>query len=142
MQVKQRETEAAERATLVRQEKLVLAKGKIWRLTNLMVKPAFGGRGKKVAGVLECHGNGFRYSTSKSDERLDIIFSNIKHAFFQPSKRELVTLIHFHLHDPIMACALPSLHPPSFIEMGVNFRLRSSHSHHFSSVSEGRKEEN
>lgn len=99
---KQRATEAAERATLVRQDKLQLAKGRVHRLADVWVRPAFGGRGRKLSGTLECHANGFRYSTPKSDERLDIIFSNIKHAFFQPSEKELITLVHFHLHEPIM----------------------------------------
>jgi len=99
---KTRATEQATRATLVKQEKLQLAKGRVYRLSDVWVRPAFGGRGRKLAGTLECHANGFRYSTPKSEERLDIIFANIKHAFFQPSDKELITLIHFHLHDPIM----------------------------------------
>ena len=99
---KQRATEAAERATLVRQDKLQLAKGRVHRLADVWVRPAFGGRGRKLSGTLECHANGFRYSTPKSEERLDIIFSNIKHAFFQPSEKELITLVHFHLIEPIM----------------------------------------
>lgn len=99
---KQRVSEAAERATLVRQEKLALAKGRVHRLADVWVRPAFGGRGRKQPGTLECHANGFRYSTPRSEDRLDITFSNIKHAFFQPSEKELITLLHFHLHDPIM----------------------------------------
>lgn len=27
---------------------------------------------------------------------------NIKHAFFQPSDKEMITLVHFNLHNPIM----------------------------------------
>ena len=99
---KQRANEAAERATLVRQDKLQLAKGRVHRLADVWVRPAFGGRGRKLSGTLECHANGFRYSTPKSEERLDIIFSNIKHAFYQPSEKELITVLHFHLHEPIM----------------------------------------
>jgi nucleosome binding factor SPN SPT16 subunit len=99
---KQRTTEAAERAKLVRQDKLQLAKGRVHRLADVWVRPAFDGRGRKLSGTLECHANGFRYSTPKSEERLDIIFSNIKHAFFQPSEKELITLVHFHLIEPIM----------------------------------------
>jgi len=33
---------------------------------------------------------------------LDLLFKNIKHAFFQPADKELIVLIHFHLHDGIM----------------------------------------
>ncbi len=38
--------------------------------------------GRKNAGVLECHANGFRFTTSKGAKG-DIIFANIKHAFYQ-----------------------------------------------------------
>lgn len=32
----------------------------------------------------------------------DIIYQNIKHAFFQPAEKELITVVHFHLHDEII----------------------------------------
>ncbi|CAI9101356.1 OLC1v1038659C1 [Oldenlandia corymbosa var. corymbosa] len=99
-----RESERAERATLVTQEKLILAgnKFKPVRLSDLWIRPVFGGRGRKLSGTLEAHVNGFRYSTSRADERVDIMFGNIKHAFFQPAEREMITLLHFHLHNHIM----------------------------------------
>jgi nucleosome binding factor SPN SPT16 subunit len=46
--------------------------------------------------------NGLRYVGAKADEQVDVIYSNIKFAFFQPAKKEIKTLIHFHLHNPIM----------------------------------------
>ena len=49
-----------------------------------------------LQGALEAHTNGLRYTTLKGD-RVDILYSNIKHAFFQPSKGEMIVLIHFHL---------------------------------------------
>nr|GEU86794.1 FACT complex subunit SPT16-like [Tanacetum cinerariifolium] len=99
-----RESERAERASLVTQEKLVLAgnKFKPIRLTDLWIRPPFPGRGRKLPGTLEAHDNGFRYSTSRSDERVDILFGNIKHAFFQAAEKEMITLLHFHLHNHIM----------------------------------------
>ncbi|KAK6777074.1 hypothetical protein RDI58_023791 [Solanum bulbocastanum] len=99
-----RESERAERATLVTQEKLVLAgnKFKPVRLSDLSIRPSFGGRARKLPGTLEAHVNGFRYSTSRTDERVDIMFGNIKHAFFQPAEKEMITLLHFHLHNHIM----------------------------------------
>lgn len=36
------------------------------------------------------------------DERLEVMYGNIKHAIFQPADNEMITLIHFHLHNPIM----------------------------------------
>ncbi|KAI8027097.1 FACT complex subunit SPT16 [Camellia lanceoleosa] len=103
-QVASRESEKAERATLVTQEKLQIAgaKFKPIRLSDLWIRPVFGGRGRKLPGTLEAHTNGFRYSTSRADERADIMFANIKHAFFQPAEREMITLLHFHLHNHIM----------------------------------------
>ncbi|XP_009615496.1 FACT complex subunit SPT16-like [Nicotiana tomentosiformis] len=99
-----RESERAERATLVTQEKLVLAgnKFKPVRLSDLWIRPSFGGRARKLPGTLEAHVNGFRYSTSRPDERVDIMFGNIKHVFFQPAEKEMITLLHVHLHNHIM----------------------------------------
>jgi nucleosome binding factor SPN SPT16 subunit len=31
-----------------------------------------------------------------------IVFRNIKHAFFQPAEKEMISLVHFHLINPIM----------------------------------------
>lgn len=103
-QVTSRESERAERATLVTQEKLQLASAKFkpLKLFDLWIRPPFGGRGRKLTGSLEAHTNGFRYSTSRPDERVDVMYGNIKHAFFQPAEREMITLLHFHLHNHIM----------------------------------------
>nr|GMD40658.1 FACT complex subunit SPT16-like [Ipomoea batatas] len=103
-QVVSRESEKAERATLVTQEKLQLAgaKFKPIKLTDLWIRPVFGGRGRKLPGTLEAHTNGFRYGTSRPDERVDIMYGNLKHAFFQPAEKEMITLLHFHLHNHIM----------------------------------------
>ncbi|KAI4310916.1 hypothetical protein MLD38_035861 [Melastoma candidum] len=103
-QVVARESERAERATLVTQERLQLAgnRFKPIRLSDLWIRPVFGGRGRKIPGTLEAHLNGFRYSTTRHEERVDIMFGNIKHAFFQPAEKEMITLLHFHLHNHIM----------------------------------------
>jgi nucleosome binding factor SPN SPT16 subunit len=45
--VLQRDKERAERATLVRQEKLIRGK-KVYKLPDLWVRPNFGGKGRKV----------------------------------------------------------------------------------------------
>jgi nucleosome binding factor SPN SPT16 subunit len=57
--------------------------GRAPRLSDVWIRPSFGGRGKKATGSLEAHVNGFRYATNKADERLDIMYRNIKHAIFQ-----------------------------------------------------------
>jgi nucleosome binding factor SPN SPT16 subunit len=38
----------------------------------------------------------------QSANLVDLLFSNIKHLFFQPSEKELIVLIHVHLKAPIM----------------------------------------
>lgn len=70
-------------------------------------------------GNLEIHVNGLRFrpdgpsskigqsrlSHQEGDRTLttaDLLFSNIKHLFFQPSEKELFVLIHVHLKAPIM----------------------------------------
>merc|ERR1719421_2426461 len=35
-------------------------------------------------------------------EKLDLIFKNIKLAFFQAAEKEILVIMHFHLHHPIM----------------------------------------
>jgi nucleosome binding factor SPN SPT16 subunit len=99
-----RESERAERATLVTQEKLQLAgnRFKPIRLHDLWIRPVFGGRGRKIPGTLEAHVNGLRFSTTRQEERVDVMYANIKHAFFQPAENEMITLLHFHLHNHIM----------------------------------------
>jgi nucleosome binding factor SPN SPT16 subunit len=71
--VQQREKEKAERATLVQQERLVRSKGRVFALPEVWVRPVLGGKGRKMAGSLEAHANGFRYTTPKGEE-LDIMY--------------------------------------------------------------------
>lgn len=96
--------ERAKRASLVSQEKLQLHDGLTRdriQLLDLWIRPALSGRGRKVFGALVAHVNGFQYTVSKS-EKVDIMFGNIKHAFFQPAERDMITLLHFHLYNEIM----------------------------------------
>eukprot|EP00123_Amoebidium_parasiticum_P018054 comp24084_c0_seq1/m.43387 comp24084_c0_seq1/g.43387 ORF comp24084_c0_seq1/g.43387 comp24084_c0_seq1/m.43387 type:complete len:1079 (-) comp24084_c0_seq1:25-3261(-) len=96
---KQKESEKKEMAGLVEQDSLRLSKPQpLARLGDLMVRPAFGR--KNAMGTLEAHLNGFRYSIGS--EKLDILYSNIRYAFFQPCKNELIVMLHLHLKDPIM----------------------------------------
>jgi nucleosome binding factor SPN SPT16 subunit len=73
----------------------------VYKLPDLWMRPAFPGKGRKVPGALEAHSNGFRYSTPKG-EVLDVMYRNIKHALFQPAENEMITILHCHLHHPIM----------------------------------------
>lgn len=97
--VKLKEKEEKERESIVASENLVLLKGKKIQLNDVIIRPNI--TSKRTNGTLEAHQNGFRYVSNKS-ESIDIIYKNIKHAFFQPCENELVVLIHFHLKNPIM----------------------------------------
>ncbi|KAJ0240913.1 FACT complex subunit Spt16 [Hirschfeldia incana] len=102
-QVNSRESEKTERGTLVNQERLQLAGNKFrpLRLSGLWIRPQFSGR-KRIPGKLEAHANGFRYSTTRTNETVDVLFANVKHALFQPAEKEMLTILHFHLHNHIM----------------------------------------
>lgn len=97
---KQKEQQQQEEATLVRQEKLVRTKNeRVPRLSDLTMRPVLGGR--KTQGNLEAHSNGLRFISNRG-EIVDLIYSNIKHAIFQPCENEIMVLVHFHLRNPIM----------------------------------------
>jgi len=55
---------------------------------------------RKALGNLNAHSNGFRYTSKQSV--VDIIYSNIKQAFFQPAENNLIVLIHLHLKNEIL----------------------------------------
>eukprot|EP00455_Lapot_gusevi_P020974 TRINITY_DN2209_c0_g1_i1.p1 TRINITY_DN2209_c0_g1~~TRINITY_DN2209_c0_g1_i1.p1 ORF type:complete len:1057 (-),score=311.91 TRINITY_DN2209_c0_g1_i1:101-3271(-) len=96
-----RNKEHEEKANLADQDSLNVNKtGAFPRLRDVTVKPVLLGR--KNTGILEAHHNGFRFLTAKG-AKADIIFSNIKHAFFQSAdKKSSSTLVHFHLKQEIM----------------------------------------
>ena len=50
---------------------------------------------------MEIHQNGLRYLDHRGS-KIDILFSNMKHLFFQPCTHELIVIIHVHLKNPIM----------------------------------------
>lgn len=56
-----------------------------------------------MPGDVEIFSNGLRYSLmGKSENKVEIMFSNIKHLFFQPCDQEMVVLIHVHLKSPVI----------------------------------------
>lgn len=69
------------------------------RLDNIFIRPQI--ENKRLGGSVEIHQNGIRYLHLTS-AKYDILFSNIKHLFFQPSQHEMIVIIHMHLHNPIM----------------------------------------
>lgn len=101
-EVLKREAEKKEMEDIAPQGKLIEAKNRRpIRLDTIFVRPA--PEGKRVNGLFEIHQNGLRYqSPSKSENNIEILFSNIKHLFFQPCDHELIVIIHAHLKSPIM----------------------------------------
>ncbi|TKX23767.1 hypothetical protein C1H76_3966 [Elsinoe australis] len=95
-----REQEKKEMEDVVEQDKLVeIRNRRPHRLDNIFMRPAL--ENKRIGGNVEIHQNGIRY-THLGGIKHDILFSNIKHLFFQDSKHELIVIIHMHLHNPII----------------------------------------
>ncbi|EGR30454.1 metallopeptidase family m24, putative [Ichthyophthirius multifiliis] len=96
--IKQNEQDQKQREDIIEQEKLQIRQTKRPALHNLKMRPTISKQ--KQTGVLELHLNGFRYTTR--NEKVDLVFSNIKHAFFQPCDNEMIVALHFHLHHPLI----------------------------------------
>ncbi|XP_058807704.1 FACT complex subunit spt16 isoform X2 [Phymastichus coffea] len=97
---KNREAEEREKEDLVKQDTLILSQNKgNPRLKDLYIRPNI--VSKRMTGQLEAHTNGFRYTSVRGD-KVDILYNNIKNAFFQPCDGEMIILLHFHLKHAIM----------------------------------------
>jgi nucleosome binding factor SPN SPT16 subunit len=98
--MRMREMKAEQDKGLVEQAKLIRIKDqRVPRLQDVTMRPAISGR--KTLGTLEAHQNGLRFTSSKA-ETIDILYTNIKHAIYQPCDKSTMVLIHFHLKDGIM----------------------------------------
>ncbi|CAI4215130.1 unnamed protein product [Parascedosporium putredinis] len=101
--VVKKEQEKKDMEDVVEQDKLVEIRSESPPpvLDNVFIRPAM--EGKRVPGKLEIHQNGIRYQSPLStQQRVDILFSNVRHLFFQPCQHELIVVIHIHLKDPII----------------------------------------
>lgn len=97
---KTREAEEREKEDLVKQDTLVLSQNKgNPKLKDLYIRPNI--VSKRMTGSLEAHTNGFRYTSVRGD-KVDILYNNIKNAFFQPCDGEMIILLHFHLRHAIL----------------------------------------
>ncbi|EPS27400.1 FACT complex subunit spt16 [Penicillium oxalicum] len=96
-----REQEKKELEDVVEQDKLVeIRNRRPVKLPDVYLRPPLDG--KRVPGEVEIHQNGLRYMSPFRSEHVDVLFSNVKHLFFQPCAHELIVLIHVHLKTPIM----------------------------------------
>ncbi|KOS21394.1 FACT complex subunit SPT16 [Escovopsis weberi] len=100
--VVKKEQEKKDMEDVVEQDKLLEIRNRRPAvLDNVYIRPAM--EGKRVPGKVEIHQNGIRYqSPLNAQHRVDILFSNVKHLFFQPCQHELIVIIHIHLKDPII----------------------------------------
>lgn len=98
--MKLRDQKAEQERDLVVQAKLIRIKDqRIPRLQDLTMRPTLSGR--KCVGNLEAHQNGLSFTSNKG-EKLDVLYSNVSNAIFQPCQNTTIVLIHFHLKDFIM----------------------------------------
>ncbi|PGH16894.1 FACT complex subunit spt16 [Polytolypa hystricis UAMH7299] len=96
-----REQEKKEMEDVVEQDKLVeIRNRRPAKLPDVYLRPPLDG--KRVPGEVEIHQNGLRYLSPLRSEHVDVLFSNVKHLFFQPCAHEMIVIIHVHLKTPIM----------------------------------------
>ena len=101
-EVNKREQQKKEMADVVEQDILVEVKGRRpIKLPEVFIRPALDG--KRLPGEVEIHQNGLRYQSPMGSQKIgtliasrcsihvthsaisaDILFSNVKHLFFQP----------------------------------------------------------
>ncbi|KAF2214519.1 hypothetical protein CERZMDRAFT_95783 [Cercospora zeae-maydis SCOH1-5] len=95
-----KEQEKKDMEDVVEQDKLVeIRTRRPFRLDNIYMRPAM--ESKRIGGAVEIHQNGLRYN-HLGNQKIDILFSNVKHLFFQPCAGELIVIIHVHLINPII----------------------------------------
>ncbi|KAJ8589733.1 FACT complex subunit SPT16 [Rhizopogon salebrosus TDB-379] len=100
-EVNKREQQKKEMADVIEQDVLVEIKGRrAHKLPEVFVRPALDG--KRLPGEVEIHQNGLRYQSPMGSQKIDVLFTNIKHLFFQPCDKELLVIVHIHLKAPIM----------------------------------------
>jgi nucleosome binding factor SPN SPT16 subunit len=99
----QKEAEKKQLEDVVQQDKLIIDR-RAQKLEYLTLRPSLDN--KRVMGEVSIHQNGIRYfhppQGNSQGVTVDILYNNIRHLFFQPSKQELIVVIHVHLINPIM----------------------------------------
>ena len=93
---KQEEADIVEQPPLIKNDKTTTTPS----MQDLSMWPVMSGR-RKCIGRLAAHKNGLLFVSSRQ-ERVEIIYSNVRHAVFQPCEKDITVLLHFHLKHPIM----------------------------------------
>lgn len=87
-------------------------------ITDVQMRPNVTGS-RRTLGNLEAHSNGFRFNLRGASERVDIMYSQVKVAVFEPcAKHTLMALVHLHLHEPIIFGARKTQDVQFFTEVG------------------------
>lgn len=124
---KTREAEEKEKEDLVKQDTLIVSNNKSNpKLKDLYIRPNI--VQKRINGTLEAHTNGFRYTSVRGD-KVDILYNNIKNAFFQPCDGEMIILLHFHLRHAIMFGKKKHLDVQFYTEVGEITTDLGKHQH-------------
>lgn len=124
---KMREAEEKEKEDLVKQDTLIVSNNKSNpKLKDLYIRPNI--VQKRINGTLEAHTNGFRYTSVRGD-KVDILYNNIKNAFFQPCEGEMIILLHFHLRHAIMFGKKKHLDVQFYTEVGEITTDLGKHQH-------------
>ena len=98
--VQNRMKELEAKQSLVVQADLVLdRRGPVPTLKDVQARPQLSR--KKTTGALTAHTNGLRFLTSDKF-KVDVLYSNIKAAFYQPAEDTHQVLLHFELVHPIL----------------------------------------
>ena len=86
-------------------------------------------------GTLEVHKNGFRYRVKGTN--IELIFNNIKHAFFARANNTLKVVLHFHLHDEILVANKKTQDVQFYTEVGeTSYAIGSGRESYFSEDAE------
>jgi len=124
---KTREAEEKEKEDLVKQDSLAVSNNKSNpKLKDLYIRPNI--VQKRINGTLEAHSNGFRYNSVRGD-KVDILYNNIKNAFFQPCEGEMIILLQFHLKNAIMFGKKKQIDVQFYTEVGEITTDLGKHQH-------------
>eukprot|EP00930_Biecheleria_cincta_P082284 TRINITY_DN72045_c0_g1_i1.p1 TRINITY_DN72045_c0_g1~~TRINITY_DN72045_c0_g1_i1.p1 ORF type:complete len:1097 (-),score=248.13 TRINITY_DN72045_c0_g1_i1:361-3651(-) len=72
-------------------------------IRDMNMRPTMGSGSRRSVGQLEAHANCLRFMVRGQTEKVELFYSQVKHAFFQPcGKGTLIVLMHFHLKEAVM----------------------------------------
>jgi len=101
------------------QEALDVSRSGFPCLRDLCMRPNFSTSSRRTLGNLEGHRNGLRFIKRGSQEKIDLLYSQIKHAIYEPCEYgSQLTLIHIHLKEPIMVGKRKTQDVQFFTEVG------------------------